>query len=55
MFLLPLGVLSGADLGLADVFLTNLAPVVVGNAIGAGLFVGCMQWFALGSPKMRRR
>jgi len=50
MFLLPLGILSGADLSMLDV-MNNVVPVSIGNAIGAGLFVGGAQWYALGGAR----
>ena len=46
MFLLPLGFLSGAEIGLADAA-ANLIPVTAGNMIGAGLFVGAAHSYAL--------
>ena len=49
-FLLPLGIFSGADLSMLDV-MNNVVPVSIGNAIGAGLFVGGAQWYALGGAR----
>jgi formate/nitrite transporter FocA (FNT family) len=54
MFLLPLAIMLGGDLTVFDMIFSNLIPVCIGNALGAGVFVSGMQWFALGSPSTRR-
>ncbi|GBG34457.1 Formate nitrite transporter [Hondaea fermentalgiana] len=51
MFLVPLGVLCGADIPLQTFFLDNLLPVLAGNAVGASICVGWLQWHALMPPK----
>ena len=38
MFLLPLGVLVGGDITWSAVFVGNLVPVTLGNAVGALVF-----------------
>jgi len=55
MFLLPFGIFCGADVGLSDMLLTNLLPVCIGNAIGAGIFVGGFQWYALGAKRFIKK
>ena len=44
MFLLPVGMLNGADID-SIAIMKNIAIVSVGNALGAGLFVGTIQRF----------
>lgn len=44
MFLLPVGMLAGADVGVLDM-LGNLVPVAAGNAFGAAAFVAGLQRF----------
>ncbi|AQS53141.1 putative formate transporter 1 [Jeotgalibaca dankookensis] len=39
MSIIPIGMLIGADIGMADWWLWNLIPVTIGNFIGAFLFV----------------
>jgi len=39
MFLLPLGILKGADVTWGEALMNNLVPVIVGNAVGAFLLV----------------
>ncbi len=48
MFLLPLGLLGGADLSLADVFVKNVVPVTLGNAIAGALVVAAGYSYAFG-------
>lgn len=57
MFLLPLGKLCGADVTwVGDILVGNLLPVCVGNALGAGIFVAGLQWYASGgSRRIARR
>jgi len=45
MYYLTAGILAGADLSAADVFVRNLLPVTVGNIIG-GILVGAGMWYA---------
>ena len=51
MFLLPLGVLVGGDITWSAVFVGNLVPVTLGNAVGALVFTA----FALLSNAPRPR
>jgi len=50
MFLIPLGIFSGADISVTEMVVNNLMPVIAGNAIGATVFVGGLYWHALGMP-----
>ena len=38
MFLVPLGMLCGAEISAGEFWLNNMLPVVAGNAVGAGKF-----------------
>ena len=38
MFIIPVGILCGADVTFVDFFLNNLVPVTIGNLLGALLF-----------------
>jgi hypothetical protein len=40
MFVIPAGMMLGADVTLADWWLWNQIPVLVGNFIGGALFTG---------------
>jgi len=46
MFLLPLGMLVGADVSIIDIA-SNVGLVAVGNALGAIIFVGMVQRYSL--------
>jgi len=46
MFLLPLGMFVGADVGILDIA-GNIIPVAVGNALGAIIFVAGVQRYSL--------
>jgi formate transporter len=39
MFLIPLGMLRGADITVKHFVLSNLIPVTLGNIVGGALFV----------------
>jgi formate transporter len=39
MFLIPLGILRGADITIAQMWLKNLIPVTLGNIVGGALCV----------------
>jgi formate transporter len=39
MFLIPLGMLRGADITIAQMLLKNLIPVTLGNIVGGALCV----------------
>lgn len=39
MFIIPLGMLRGADVSIAQMFTKNLIPVTLGNILGGALFV----------------
>ena len=48
MFLLPLGILAGADVTFYQAFVKNLVPVTIGNAIAGALIVGAGYSYAFG-------
>jgi formate transporter len=39
MFIIPLGILQGAKVSVAQMFLNNLIPVTLGNIVGGALCV----------------
>lgn len=41
MFFIPAGMMEGASVGIADLFLANLIPSTLGNILGGALLVGC--------------
>jgi len=43
MYLMPVGMLAGAEIDVVDI-LANLLPVTVGNIIGGGVFVALTYW-----------
>lgn len=51
MYLLPLGIFCGADISGVAV-LSNLVPVICGNAVGASVCVGWLHWNALMPAKV---
>ena len=48
MFLLPLGMLGGADVSLSQVIFKNMLPVTLGNAIAGALIVAAGYSYAFG-------
>ncbi len=51
MFFLPIAMLEGFDLSIADLFIKNLIPATLGNIIGGGLFVGGVYWYLYDNDK----
>jgi len=49
MFLLPLGMLGGAEVSLSDAIFKNLIPVTIGNAIAGAIVVGAGYSYAFGA------
>ena len=45
MYYLTAGVLAGADLSAADIFIRNLLPVTLGNIIGGAVILGGGYWY----------
>ena len=45
MFVIPTGMLMGADISLSDWWLWNQVPVTIGNIIGGGVLMGLALWF----------
>ena len=48
MFLIPHGMLLGADVTFAQMMMNNIIPVTIGNVIGAAVFVTGVHWLAYG-------
>lgn len=48
MFLIPHGMLLGADVTFAQMMTNNIIPVTIGNVIGAAVFVAGVHWLAYG-------
>mmetsp|Transcript_99399 Transcript_99399/g.186726 ORF Transcript_99399/g.186726 Transcript_99399/m.186726 type:complete len:396 (+) Transcript_99399:101-1288(+) len=53
MFLIPFGMLSGAQVSIADMLFKNLIPVTLGNLIGGALFVAYVYKVAFGKDDSR--
>jgi len=51
MFLIPFGMLCGADVSVSAYLLDNLVPVVMGNAIGGFVCAGAWEWYLTGAGK----
>ena len=49
MFLLPLGILGGAELSVSEVIIKNLIPVTLGNAIAGALVVAASYSYQFGA------
>lgn len=45
MFYLPLAMMEGAELTIADCICRNLLPATIGNIVGGAVFVGCLHWY----------
>ncbi|WP_141503464.1 formate/nitrite transporter family protein [Paenibacillus luteus] len=50
MFVIPAGMLLGADVTLADWWLWNQIPVLIGNFIGGALFTGLFFYYSQRKP-----
>ncbi len=51
MFFIPLAMMEGAEVTIAELFTTNLIPVTIGNIIGGALFVGGLYWYLYGQRR----
>mmetsp|Transcript_46638 Transcript_46638/g.99577 ORF Transcript_46638/g.99577 Transcript_46638/m.99577 type:complete len:380 (-) Transcript_46638:89-1228(-) len=49
MFLIPQGVLAGAEVSIFQFILSNIVPVTAGNIVGAAIFVAGIQYLAFGN------
>lgn len=49
MYLIPIGMLAGADVGVGA-FAANLLPVTLGNIVGGGVFVGLVYYVGYVRP-----
>lgn len=45
MFFIPLGMMHGASVTVADFLLTNLLPATLGNIVGGAVLVGAIHWY----------
>ncbi|MDE5662621.1 MAG: formate/nitrite transporter family protein [Muribaculaceae bacterium] len=45
MFYLPLAMMEGAAVPVADALWCNLLPATIGNIIGGAIFVGMLHWY----------
>ncbi|MDE6196386.1 MAG: formate/nitrite transporter family protein [Muribaculaceae bacterium] len=45
MFFLPLAMMQGADISIAQMLMSNILPATVGNIVGGALFVGAAQTY----------
>jgi formate transporter len=48
MFVIPLGMLNGANIGVGQFLWNNLLPVTLGNIIGGAGLVGALYWWVYG-------
>jgi hypothetical protein len=48
MFLIPLGMLNGASVSIAQFLTQNLVPVTLGNIVGGGLIIAAGYFYAYG-------
>ena len=48
MFLIPFGMMQGADISLKQMVIGNLLPVTLGNFVGGALFVGLFYHYVYG-------
>lgn len=45
MFFIPLGMMHGASVTIADFLFANLLPATLGNIVGGAVFVGAIYWY----------
>ena len=46
MYYFTAGILAGGELSFADIILSNMIPVTLGNIVGGGLILGAGFWYA---------
>ena len=48
-FLIPIGMMFGADISIYHLFFKALVPATLGNIVGGGIFVGAVYWYVFDS------
>jgi formate/nitrite transporter len=48
-FLIPIGMMYGADISISHLLFKALLPATIGNALGGGLLVGAVYWYVYDS------
>ncbi len=54
-FLIPIGMMLGADISISHLLFHALLPATIGNAIGGGLLVGAVYWYVYDSMASNKR
>lgn len=54
-FLIPLGMMLGADITIFDMLFNALLPASLGNVVGGGLLVGAVYWYVYDSMASNKR
>lgn len=53
MFYIPLGIMSGAEVGIWESIVTNFIPSTLGNIVGGAIFVGLLYSYLYGEKSDR--
>jgi Formate/nitrite transporter len=48
-FLIPIGMMFGADISIKHLLFHALLPATLGNIVGGGVFIGAVYWYVLDS------
>ena len=55
MFLVPLGIFSGAEVAWESFVVDNLVPCILGNALGATVFCSFLPYYTDWYPSLRNK
>jgi formate/nitrite transporter FocA (FNT family) len=54
-FMIPIGMMLGADISIKELLLEALLPATLGNIVGGGILVGGIYWYVYDSMRIKVR
>ena len=54
-FLIPVGMMLGADISISHMLFRALLPATLGNIVGGGIMVGAVYWYVYDSMTGNKR
>jgi formate/nitrite transporter len=54
-FMIPIGMMLGADISIKELLLEALLPATLGNIVGGGIMVGAIYWYVYDSMRIKLR
>jgi formate/nitrite transporter FocA (FNT family) len=54
-FLIPVGMMLGADISIKELLFEALLPATLGNIVGGGILVGAIYWYVYDTMRIKPR